>query len=85
VEQGSEPDFVSWRATETDEDSFKTNVNIQGSGDHALDRFLVNNSGVYEYVPLETITEEHFHRHFNINVLGRVARSSARLVGAYPK
>ena len=31
---------------------------------------LVNNSGVYEYASLEAITEEHFHRHFNINVLG---------------
>jgi 3-oxoacyl-[acyl-carrier protein] reductase len=31
---------------------------------------LVNNSGVYEYISLEAITEEHFHRHFNINVLG---------------
>ena len=31
---------------------------------------LVNNSGVYEYTPIEAITEEHFHRHFNINVLG---------------
>ena len=31
---------------------------------------LVNNSGVYEYSPLEAITEGHFHRHFNINVLG---------------
>lgn len=31
---------------------------------------LVNNSGVYELAPLEGVTEEHFHRHFNINVLG---------------
>ena len=31
---------------------------------------LVNNSGVYEFAPIEQITEEHFHRHFNINVLG---------------
>ena len=31
---------------------------------------LVNNSGVYEFSPIETITEEHFHRQFNINVLG---------------
>src|ERR1700745_2002841 len=31
---------------------------------------LVNNAGVYEFVPLEGITEEHFHRIFNINVLG---------------
>lgn len=31
---------------------------------------LVNNSGVYEFAPIEEVTEEHFHRHFNINVLG---------------
>jgi 3-oxoacyl-[acyl-carrier protein] reductase len=31
---------------------------------------LVNNAGVYEFTPLEDITEEHFHRHFNLNVLG---------------
>lgn len=31
---------------------------------------LVNNSGVYEFAPLQEINEEHFHRQFNINVLG---------------
>ena len=31
---------------------------------------LVNNAGVYEFSPLEEITEEKFHRHFDINVLG---------------
>jgi 3-oxoacyl-[acyl-carrier protein] reductase len=31
---------------------------------------LVNNTGVYEFAPLEAITEEHFHRQFNVNVLG---------------
>ena len=31
---------------------------------------LVNNSGVYEFAPLEAITEASFHRLFNINVLG---------------
>ena len=31
---------------------------------------LVNNAGVYEFLPLEAITPEHFHRHFNVNVLG---------------
>ena len=31
---------------------------------------LVNNSGVYEFAPLEAITEDSFHRMFNINVLG---------------
>ena len=38
---------------------------------------LVNNSGVYEYAPLEAITEEHFHRHFNINVLGLLLATQA--------
>src|SRR5580692_10670144 len=33
---------------------------------------LVNNAGVYEFLPLEQITEEHFHKHFNVNVLGLV-------------
>ncbi|HSY36060.1 MAG TPA: glucose 1-dehydrogenase [Acidobacteriaceae bacterium] len=31
---------------------------------------LVNNSGVYEFGPLEAITPEHFHKQFDINVLG---------------
>jgi 3-oxoacyl-[acyl-carrier protein] reductase len=31
---------------------------------------LVNNAGVYEFTPLEEITEEHFHKHFDVNVLG---------------
>jgi 3-oxoacyl-[acyl-carrier protein] reductase len=35
----------------------------------ALD-VLVNNAGVYEFAPLESITEDGFHRHFNTNVLG---------------
>ncbi len=31
---------------------------------------LVNNAGVYEFRPLEAIDEEHFHKQFNLNVLG---------------
>jgi 3-oxoacyl-[acyl-carrier protein] reductase len=31
---------------------------------------LVNNAGVYEFAPLEAITAEHFHKHFDLNVLG---------------
>jgi 3-oxoacyl-[acyl-carrier protein] reductase len=31
---------------------------------------LVNNAGVYEFGALAAITPEHFHRQFNINVLG---------------
>src|SRR6185369_8723274 len=33
---------------------------------------LVNNSGVYEFAPLSDITEQSFHRQFNVNVLGLV-------------
>jgi 3-oxoacyl-[acyl-carrier protein] reductase len=35
----------------------------------ALD-VLVNNAGVYRFAPIEEVTEDDFHRHFNINVLG---------------
>jgi 3-oxoacyl-[acyl-carrier protein] reductase len=31
---------------------------------------LVNNAGVYEFVPLEQVTPEHFHKLFDLNVLG---------------
>lgn len=31
---------------------------------------LANNAGVFEFAPLESITEEHFHRQYNLNVLG---------------
>src|SRR5437660_12505856 len=30
---------------------------------------LINNAGVYEFVPLENVTEEHFHKHFDVNVM----------------
>src|SRR6266446_4735860 len=36
---------------------------------------LVNNAGIYEFAPLEAITEEHFHKHFNLNVLGLILAS----------
>ena len=38
----------------------------------AFDRLdvLVNNAGIYKFLPLEEITEDEFHREFNINVLG---------------
>jgi 3-oxoacyl-[acyl-carrier protein] reductase len=37
----------------------------------------VNNSGVYEFGALAAITEEHFHRQFNINVLGLLLTTQA--------
>jgi 3-oxoacyl-[acyl-carrier protein] reductase len=33
---------------------------------------LVNNAGVYEFIPLDEVTEDHFHRLFNLNVLGLI-------------
>jgi 3-oxoacyl-[acyl-carrier protein] reductase len=44
---------------------------------------LVNNAGLYEFAPLEAITEESFHKLFNINVLGLllVTQAAARQIG----
>ena len=36
---------------------------------------LVNNAGIYEYLPLENITERHFHEQFDLNVLGLLLTS----------
>lgn len=33
---------------------------------------LVNNAGIYEFAPLENVTAEHFHKQFDLNVLGLV-------------
>jgi 3-oxoacyl-[acyl-carrier protein] reductase len=33
---------------------------------------LVNNAGIYEFAPLEAVTTDHFHRQFDLNVLGLV-------------
>jgi 3-oxoacyl-[acyl-carrier protein] reductase len=33
---------------------------------------LVNNAGVYEFAPLENVTPEHFHKQFDLNVLGLI-------------
>jgi len=40
---------------------------------------LVNNAGIYEFSPLEQITEEHFHKQFNLNVLGLVLTTQEAL------
>src|ERR1700738_4270647 len=44
---------------------------------------LVNNAGVYNLLPLDEVTEEDFHRHFNINVLGLLlaTKAAAKLFG----
>src|SRR6266404_636800 len=40
---------------------------------------LVNNAGVYEFSPLESVTEEQFHKHYDLNVLGLILASQAAL------
>jgi 3-oxoacyl-[acyl-carrier protein] reductase len=36
---------------------------------------LVNNAGVYEFAPLENVTPDHFHKMFDLNVLGLILAS----------
>ncbi len=38
---------------------------------------LVNNSGVYEFAPLEEITEAHYRKQFDVNVLGLLLTTQA--------
>src|SRR6266446_3445492 len=40
---------------------------------------VVNNAGVYEFVPLEEVTEQQFHRMFDTNVLGMLLTTQEAL------
>jgi 3-oxoacyl-[acyl-carrier protein] reductase len=44
---------------------------------------LVNNAGLYEFAPLAEITAAHFHKQFNVNVLGLLlaTQEAAKLFG----
>ena len=70
------PGLVAWRGEAI---AVKADVSkaedAKGLVDDTLKAFgrldiLVNNSGVYEFAPIEAMTEESFHRMFNTNVLG---------------
>jgi 3-oxoacyl-[acyl-carrier protein] reductase len=57
-------------------------ADAQGIIDAAIKNYgrldiLVNNSGVYEFAPLEAVTEDQFHRLFNVNVLGAILVTQA--------
>lgn len=45
---------------------------------------LVNNAGIYEFASLENVTPEHFHKQFDLNVLGLILASqeAAKAFGA---
>lgn len=45
---------------------------------------LVNNAGIYEFSPLDTITAEHFHKQFNLNVLGLLLVSQSAVRHFHP-
>lgn len=54
----------------------------QGIIDAAIQHFghldiLVNNSGVYEFLPIEGVTEQHYNKIFNVNVLGLLLTTQA--------
>jgi 3-oxoacyl-[acyl-carrier protein] reductase len=36
---------------------------------------LVNNAGIYEFATIENVTAQHFHKHFDLNVLGLLLAS----------
>jgi 3-oxoacyl-[acyl-carrier protein] reductase len=57
-------------------------ADAQGIIDAAIKNYgrldiLVNNSGVYEFGAIEEVTEEQFHRMFNVNVLGLLLTTQA--------
>jgi 3-oxoacyl-[acyl-carrier protein] reductase len=45
---------------------------------------LVNNAGIYEFLPLENITADHFHKQYNLNVLGLLltTQEAVKYIGA---
>ena len=54
----------------------------QGLIDAAIKNFghldiLVNNSGVYEFLPIDAFTEQHYNKIFNVNVLGLLLTTQA--------
>jgi 3-oxoacyl-[acyl-carrier protein] reductase len=57
-------------------------VEAQGIIDAAIKTYgrldiLVNNSGVYQFAPIEEVTEDQFHKIFNVNVLGLLLTTQA--------
>ena len=46
---------------------------------------LVNNAGVYEFAPLSEVTTEHYHKMFDLNVLGLVLTTQEALKHFHPQ
>jgi 3-oxoacyl-[acyl-carrier protein] reductase len=45
---------------------------------------LVNNAGVYDFSPIEGVTPDHFHKQFNLNVLGLLLVTQAAVASFNP-
>ena len=46
---------------------------------------LVNNAGIYDFAPIEAVTPDHFHKQFNVNVLGLLLTTQTALKHFDPK
>ena len=45
----------------------------------------INNAGVYDFGPIENVSPEHFHKQFNLNVLGLLLTTQAAIAHFNPK
>jgi hypothetical protein len=46
----------------------------RGDCDHDAQQ-IPHSSGIYEFLPLEEVAKKHFHKQFNLNVLGPILAS----------
>ncbi len=46
---------------------------------------LVNNAGVYQFLPLDQVTPEHFHKQFDLNVMGVLLTTKAAVAKFNPE
>lgn len=74
---------IAVQANVADPTSIKPLVDAVATQFGPLD-ILVNNAGVYEFGPLEQITPEHFHKQFDINVLGLLLVTQAAVARFNP-
>ena len=75
---------IAVQANVADPDSIGPLVNTVVKTFGPID-ILVNNAGIYEFGPLEAVTPDHFHKQFNINVLGLLLVTQAAVAQFNPK
>lgn len=74
---------IAVQANVSDPDSIGPLINTVVKQFGPID-ILVNNAGIYEVGPLEAITPDHFHRQFNVNVLGLLLVTQAAVAHFNP-